>query len=469
MSFFDRHTGLYTDHYELTMAQGYFNSGMKDTKAVFDYSFRSNPFDGGYVVFTGLAALLEMLERYRFDREDCQYLEKIGFDRKFTAWLRDFRFGADVYAVEEGEIVFPYEPCVRVEGNIIETQLIETLLLNILNFESLIATKAARIKQAAGDRMLMDFGLRRAHGFGGIQASRASIAGGFSGTSNVYSAYRFGLESTGTMAHSWVQSFGDELTAFRTFAGLFPENCILLVDTYDTLQSGLPNAITVGREMEKKGQKLLGIRLDSGDLAYLSKQARKMLDGAGLDYVRIVASNQLDEYVIQSLVEQSSPIDAFGVGTALVTAKGAGALDGVYKLCMISGNPTLKVSENIGKTTLPGIKTLLRFSDEGRMFLADGIALAEEKGFETIHHLFEAGKSSDISNYRKEELIRQVMEKGRALDGGRSPEEISAYVQHRLEHLPDEHRRFMHPHVYKVGVSSKLLALRDRLCTTGNK
>ncbi len=341
------HIGLYTDHYELAMAQGYYQSGNQDTLAVFDYFFRNNPFQGGYVVFAGLAELFDILGYYHFNRDDCRYLKQLGFDDKFVSYLQDFHFEADIYAPEEGEIVFPYEPCVRVEGNIIETQLIETLLLNILNFESLIVTKAARIKQVAGDRMLIDFGLRRAHGFGGIQASRAAVTGGFDKTSNVYSAYQFGLELTGTMAHSWVQSFKNELTAFRTYAEKFPENCILLVDTYDTLYSGIPNAIKVGLEMKKQGKKLLGIRLDSGDLAFLSKQARLMLDKAGLEYVLIAASNQLDEYVIKSLIEQSAPIDAFGVGTALATGKGDGSLDGVYKLCMINQNPTLKVSESI--------------------------------------------------------------------------------------------------------------------------
>jgi nicotinate phosphoribosyltransferase len=463
MQILNRNTGLYTDHYELAMAQGYFQSGMRDMPAVFDYFFRNNPYEGGYVVFSGLEDLLDTLETYRFDRADCDHLEHIGFDREFTGFLKDFRFKADVYAVREGEVVFPYQPCVRVEGKIIETQLIETLLLNILNFESLIATKAARIRQAAGDRMLMDFGLRRAQGLGGIHASRAAIAGGFDKTSNVYSAFHFGLESTGTMAHSWVQSFEDEYTAFRTFASIFPENCILLADTYDTLKSGLPNAIKVGKEMERTGKKLFGIRLDSGDLAYLSKKGREMLDNEGLDYVKIVASNQLDEYVIKSLMEQSAPIDAFGVGTALVTGMGAGALDGVYKLCQINGKPSLKISDNITKITLPGKKSIYRFCDNDGMFTADGIALDDEADFDIIHHPFETAKSSNMSGCRKEQLIHKVMQKGSKISGAKSPGEVSEYAQSRLKFLPEEGKRFMNPHIYKVGISRQLLELRQKL------
>lgn len=463
MQVFDDHTGLYTDHYELSMAQGYFLRGMKDVPAVFDYFFRSNPYEGGYVVFAGLADLLDMLERYRFEEESCQYLLKAGFDREFVRYLRGFRFTGDVYAVREGEIVFPYEPCVRVEGNIIETQLIETLLLNMLNFQSLIATKAARIKKAAGKRTVMDFGLRRAHGLGGIHASRAAIIGGIEKTSNVYSAFQYGLDSTGTMAHSWVQSFQDEYTAFSAFAGIFPENCILLADTYDTLGSGIPNAIRVAKEMAGTDQRLLGIRLDSGDLAYLSKKARRMLDGEGLPYVKIIASNQLDEYVIQSLTDQSAPIDIFGVGTSLVTGMGAGALDGVYKLCMVRGKPTLKVSDNTAKTTLPGKKALYRFSNSRGMFVADGIALEDETGFDTIHHPSDTGKSSKISCNNKESLFHKVMAGGSKESASKSVEEVSEYVRSRWTLLPEEQQRFMNPHVYKVGISSKLRDLKQSL------
>lgn len=469
MPILNQHMGLYTDHYELTMAQGYYQSGKKDISAAFDYFFRNYPYDGGYVVFSGLAELLDLLKNFRFKREDCVFLKQIGFDHEFISYLEDFRFEADIYAPEEGEVVFPYEPCVRVEGNIIETQLVETLLLNLLNFESLIATKAARIKQVAGNKLLMDFGLRRAQGFGGIQASRAAVIGGFDKTSNVYSAFHYGLESTGTMAHSWIQSFSDELTAFRIFAEKFPDSCILLVDTYDTLKSGVPNAITVGLEMQKEGKKLLGIRLDSGDLAYLSKRSRQMLDNAGLEYVQIVASNQLDEYVIKSLEDQRAPIDTFGVGTALVTGKGEGALDGVYKLSMINGKPSLKISENVTKTTLPGKKRIYRFRDEKGMFAADGIALEEESSLEIMYHPFETKKSIPVSTYSREEITKKVMEKGKIRVDPKSPESISVFSQSRLANLPEEHKRFMNPHIYKVGISKRLLDLREKLAGKGKK
>lgn len=463
MQTLNKNIGLYTDYYELVMAQGYFQRGMRDMPAVFDYFFRKNPYQGGYVVFAGLEDLLDLLENLHFEIEDCDYLEQIGFDRDFTSFLKDFQFNADIYAVQEGELIFPYEPCVRVEGNLIETQLVETLLLNILNFESLIATKAARMRQVAGDRVLLDFGLRRAHGLGGIHASRAAIAGGFDKTSNVYSAFQFGLESVGTMAHSWVQSFEDEYTAFKTFADIYPENCILLADTYDTLKSGLPNAIKVAKEMERAGQKLFGIRLDSGDLAYLSKKGREMLDDAGFNYVKIVVSNQLDEYVIQSLNNQSAPIDVFGVGTSLVTGMGAGSHDGVYKLCEINGKPRMKISDNVKKSTLPGKKALYRFRNAKGMFTADGIALADGTDFDIIHHPFEAGKSSNVSGCEKEQLMHKAMENGRKVYGGKTPKEISEYAQDRLKFLPGEQKRFMNPHIYKVGISRQLLELRQKL------
>ena len=457
-------TGLYTDYYELTMAQGYLRNGMKETPAVFDYFFRKNPFGGEYVVFAGLGDMLAMIRNFRFSTEAIGFLEAQGFEDQFLRWLEDFRFRGDVLSVREGEIVFPIEPCIRVEGNIIETQLLETLILNVINFESLIATKANRIRHAAGDRILMDFGLRRAQGSGGIQASRAAIIGGFQKTSNTYSALQYGLEPSGTMAHSWVQSFEDEAEAFRAYSKLFPNQSILLVDTYDTINSGLPNAIRVAHELEKQGQKLKGIRIDSGDLSYLSKKARKMLDMAGLGDVQIFASNQLDEFIITSLMKQSAPIDGFGVGTALITGKGSGgALDGVYKLSMIHDKPTLKVSENRSKSTLPGKKELFRCIDEDGNFRADVICLEDEKSFRTMVHPFESEKRTKIGNYHREELLMKVMEKGSVTDERRTPYEISEFARQRLAQLPDEHKRFTFPQEYKVGISPGLLKSRNWL------
>ncbi|MGW8316183.1 MAG: nicotinate phosphoribosyltransferase [Bacteroidales bacterium] len=462
------YAGLYTDHYELTMAQGYFLSGKAEIPSVFDYFFRKAPFGGNYVVFSGLGELLKLLQNYRFNNEGLTFLSRLGFDQRFLSWLEDFRFRGTIVAMKEGEVVFPYEPSIRIEGSIIEAQLVETLLLNLINFESLIATKAARIREVAGERTLIDFGLRRAHGYGGIQASRAAIVGGFDKTSNVFSAFRYGLGSTGTMAHSWVQSFDDELNAFLAYAEHFPHDCILLVDTYDSLNSGIPNAIRVGLEMEKRGTKLLGIRLDSGDLSYLSKKARKMLDMAGLTYVKIFASNQLDEHVVASLLEQKAPIDGFGVGTALVTGKDTGALDGVYKLSMINGDPTLKVSENRAKTTLPGKKTVYRFLDDQGKFQADAIALEGESGFSSIHHPTEDRKKKNIAQFTPEKLTEKVMEDGNLIIVPQTPAESAAYSHSRLQQLSSEHKRLLYPHLYTTGITKKLQRLRDQLVKAGS-
>jgi nicotinate phosphoribosyltransferase len=337
-SFIEKHSGLYTDLYELTMVQGYFLSGTHETQASFDYFYRENPFKGGYVIFAGLQNFLEALETFSYSVEDLKFLKSLGyFQAPFLEYLKGFRFKGQVHSVREGEVVFPLEPMARVEGTLLETQLIETLMLNFLNFESLIATKASRMVSASRGRRVVDFGLRRAQGLAGIQASRAAYIGGVDGTSNVYAALEFGLPPSGTQAHSWVQSFPDELTAFRRFAEIYPKQCILLVDTYNTLKSGVPNAITVAKEMEAKREKLVGIRLDSGDLAYLSKHARALLDEAELHYVKIVVSNQLDEHLIKSLLDQGAPINAFGVGTNLVTGQDTPALDGVYKLALLDG------------------------------------------------------------------------------------------------------------------------------------
>jgi nicotinate phosphoribosyltransferase len=338
------------------------------------------------VVFAGLNSLLDALEDYRFDEDDLAYLKSLEFKKPFLDYLKHFSFKGKVYSVREGEVVFPLEPVLRVEGTILETQLIETILLNFVNFESLIATKASRMVWAAHGRRVVDFGLRRAQGLGGIQASRAAIIGGLDATSNVYSAFAYSLPPSGTQAHSWIQSFPDELTAFRKFAEIYPNQCVLLVDTYNTLQSGVPNAIRVAKKMEEMGGRLSGIRLDSGDLAYLSKKTREILDEAGLHYVKIVVSNQLNEHLIKSLLEQGAPINAFGVGTSLVTGQDTPALDGVYKLCQYDGEPCLKISENSSKTTLPGVKKIVRYTDPDGFFYADGVLLEGEKGAETIYH-----------------------------------------------------------------------------------
>ena len=458
-------TGLYTDYYELTMIQGYFLEGKREERAVFDYFYRKNPFEGGYVLFAGLANLLALLKNFTFPRESLDYLAGRGFREEFLKYLERFRFTGDIHAVREGEVIFPNEPVVRVEGNIMETQVIETLLLNILNFESLIATKASRIREAAGEKALIsDFGMRRAQGISSLQAARAAVIGGFETTSNVAAAYLFGLEPTGTMAHSWIQSFPDELTAFRKYAELYEDHCVLLVDTYDTLRSGVPHAITVAKELEARGKKLLAIRLDSGDLAYLSRKARRMLDEAGLGYVKIVASNQLDEFIIRSLEEQEARLDIFGVGTKLVTGHPDAALDGVYKITVNNDRPVMKISENIQKMTLPGRKNILRFTNGENLFGGDAVILEEEnRAPEVFYHPLFPEKRKRVKGFRYERLLLPVMEGGEVTVPEVPVQQIAAYARERLAMLDDSHKRFENPHVYKVGISEKLMGLRDRV------
>ncbi|WP_176466278.1 nicotinate phosphoribosyltransferase [Aliifodinibius salipaludis] len=454
---------LYTDYYELTMAQGYLLAGRQDERASFDYFFRDIPFEGGYVIFAGIADLLKTLQNFRFHEDEIAYLANQGFHKEFLNYLRNFELTADIYAAKEGEIVFPREPIVRIEGSIIEAQILETLLLNFLNFESLIATKASRMKYAAGNRKVLDFGLRRAQGYGGIQASKAAYIGGVEATSNVYSSFRDNIPASGTMAHSWIQSFDDELTAFRKYAEYYPDDCILLVDTYDTLNIGVPNAIKVGKELEKRGHKLKGIRLDSGDLAYFSRQARKQLDEAGLEYVKIAASNQLDERLIKSLISQEAPIDLFGVGTRLVTGQNSPALDGVYKLASVNDEPKLKISENIEKITLPGRKKVIRYSGDDGTFYGDGIVLEDEENVETIYHPYYPAKHATVTTFNAEYLLSKVMQDGELTIDIPTPKESATYAKKRLAKLIPEHKRFDNPHIYKVGISKKLMDLRDNL------
>ncbi|HZD60362.1 MAG TPA: nicotinate phosphoribosyltransferase [Anaerolineae bacterium] len=462
MAILEKNIGLYLDYYELTMAQGYFLNGRKDTPASFDYLFRKAPFGGAFAVFAGLSDLLDILEHLRFEKEDLAYLKSLGFKDEFLGYLKNFEFTADIWACNEGEVVFPFEPVLRVQGNIIETQIIETLVLNILNFESLIATKAARLKQAAGNRPVIDFGLRRAQGLGGIHASKAAVTGGADSTSNVYSAFKFDLQATGTQAHSWIQSYDNELTAFRDFAKMVPERCVLLVDTYDTLNSGVPNAIKVAKELERSGHKLLAIRIDSGDLGQLSKEARKMLDQANLAYVKIIASGQLNEFIIEDLLARNCPIDAFGVGTSLITGQPDAALDGVYKLSMSDNKPRLKISEDIEKIILPGVKKILRCLDEKGNFSADAIVLEHEQDIDTIYHLHKSGIIMS-AKLTKEPLLVRIMSKGRTTPQKKKIDEIAAKARERLARLPLEYKQLRHPSTYKVGISEQLAKLRNDL------
>jgi len=458
------YTATYTDKYQLTMSQVYFLKGHEKTRAVFDYFFRKLPFNGGYAIFAGLEDLVSTLEILRFDKHDLIYLKELGYHPDFLRYLEKFRFTGNIHSSQEGDLVFPVRPILQIEANIIEAQIIETLLLNILNFQTLIATKASRMRQAAEGRTLIDFGLRRAQGPGGYCASRAAFIGGFDSTSNVVAGRDFGIPVSGTMAHSFIESYDDELSAFSQFAEVQPNDCVLVVDTYDTLKSGLPNAITVAKKMEAKGQRLNGIRLDSGDLAYLAKESRKRLNSAGLEYVKIAVSNQLDEYIIKSLIEQQAPIDVFGVGTSLVTGHPDAALDGVYKLSMANGKPRIKLSENVSKITLPHLKQVYRIIDNDSNFIgADAITLDDEDDVQIMHHPLYPLKSLSLMKYIKEPLLQKVMANGKRVKDSEVLSEISKYSHSRMEKLPEEYKRFDNPHIYKVGISERLRAERDKL------
>lgn len=460
MNILGNHIGLYTDFYELTMAQGHYVAGHKDDRACFEYYFRENPFNGGYVIFAGLWDLIEILKNYKFSEEAISYLRTKGFQAEFLKYLRDFRFQGHIVSMREGEVVFPNEPILRVEGSIIEVQIIETVVLNILNYSSLIATKASRISHAAHGRKIIDFGLRRAPALGSIHGTKAAFIGGVESTSNVFAAQLFDLDVTGTQAHSWVQCFESEIESFRKFADIYPDNCVLLVDTYDTLASGLPNAVTVAKEMEAKGHKLRGIRIDSGDLEYFSKKARSVLDQAGLNYVKIIASNMIDEYVIRSLLEQDAPIDVFGVGTRLITGGESSSLDGVYKMSLFKGTPRFKISDNKSKMTLPGKKKTVRYVSDDGHFLADGVLLDTEISTPEIFHPLYIEKHTRVDHYKQIDLFVDVMKNGNPI-GVSSLKDSVRYARERVEQLPKEHRRFENPHTYKVGISSSLMKLRD--------
>lgn len=457
-------TGTYTDQYQITMSQVYFHKGYQNETAIFDYFFRKLPFGGGYAVFAGLEDLLDIITDLKFDERDIEYLKHQGMDDEFLNYLRNFSFSGNVYAAEEGDLIFPDRPVVSVEAPIVECQLLETVLLNILNYQTLIATKASRMRLAAGDRKLIDFGLRRAPGTGGYSASRAAVIGGFDATSNVRSGRDYDIPISGTMAHSFVQRYDEEIDSFRDFADVRPDDCVLLVDTYNTLKSGVPNAIKVAKELEERGYRLQGIRLDSGDLAWLSKQSRKMLDDAGLEYVKIAASNQIDEYVIKSLLQQEAKIDVFGVGTSLVTGRPDAAIDGVYKLSFANNEPRLKLSETIDKINLPGKKQVFRLLNNGGNFYGgDVVAMDGETDFDIMYHPTDPLKSLELGRFSKVPLMKKVVESGKRLYRRKELNEIAQFSREQLDKLPAEFKRFENPHIYKIGLSERLKKERDRL------
>ena len=469
---------LNTDLYELTMAQGFWESGKTESQGCFNVFFRDNPFNGGYAIACGIGQIAELVENLRFDEDSIAYLASVQapgggplFKSGFLDYLRDFRMHVDVWAVPEGDLVFPREPMVRVQGPVIECQLLETALLNLVNFQTLVATKASRVVHAAEGHPVSDFGLRRAQGHdGGLAVARASYIGGCTSTSNVLAGKIYGIPVFGTHAHSWVMAFPTELEAFRAFAKSSPKNCCLLLDTYDVHQ-GIKNAIVVAKEMEAAGERLNAIRIDSGDLAKLSKETRAAFDEAGLPYVKISVSNDLEEYTIQSLFAQGAPIDSFGVGTKLATCDPQPSLGGVYKLSATRAGedepwrPVMKLSEQVYKRTIPGIQRVLRFFDEsgcpmGDMIVDDATDTGERGAMVdivdpvTIHHL---------EGCQPRELHELVVKDGvRA----KEPDTIAvakARCKDALMRLDPATKRFLNPQTYPVGLERGLSDLRQRL------
>ena len=469
-----RNLTMLTDLYQLTMMYGYLKSGMRDNIATFDMFYRSKDQSTHYAIMAGLEQLIDYLKNLHFDEEAIEYLRGLGiFDEEFMQELRDFKFTGDVYAVPEGTIVFPGEPLVRVTAPIFEAQLVETALLNIINHQTLIATKASRVVQAAEGGTVMEFGLRRAQGpDAGIYGARAAIIGGCRSTSNVLTGQMYSIPIAGTHAHSWVMSFPDEITAFRKYAEMFPTSCLLLVDTYDTLKSGVPNAITVFNELRAAGHEPVGIRLDSGDLAYLSREARKMLDAAGFPNTIICASGDLDENLIRDLKLQGACIDTWGVGTKLITSEDCPSLGGVYKMSAetIDGQvvPKIKISENPVKITNPGIKKLWRIYDNktGKA-TADLIALSHESYDTskplTIYDPVNTWKSMTLTDYSMKELQVQIFDKGECVYQSPSLKEIQQHCAEDLDTFWDQYKRLLNPHRYKVDLSDSLWMLKNSM------
>ncbi len=468
-----RNLTMMTDLYQLTMMYGYYKTNNHRRQAVFDMTFRQPNTNSAYAIAAGLEQFVEYIENLHFSEEDLSYLDSLSlFDDGFLNLLRDLRFTGNIDAVPEGTVVFPNEPMVRVKAPLIEAQLIETALLNIINHQTLIATKASRVVMAAQGDNVLEFGLRRAQGpDAGIYGARAAVIGGCSGTSNVMTGQMFGIPVSGTHSHSWVMSFPDELTAFRAYAEAFPDACLLLVDTYNTLKSGMPNAITVFKELREKGHEPIGIRLDSGDLAYLSKKARIMLDEAGFPNVKIVASNDLDEELIWDLRAQGAKIDTYGVGTALITSKGCPALGGVYKMSAeeVKGEwiPKIKISENHEKITNPGFKKVARIYNGGGKAVADLVMLDEEtidtEKPLTIFDPLATWKRMTINNFTIKELLVPIYKNGDLIYETPPLMDIQAYAKEELDTFWDEYKRLNNPHVYKVDLSQKLYDLKQQL------
>ena len=473
-----RNLTLLTDLYELTMMQGYYEKGQNEN-VIFDVFFRQNPCNNGYSVCAGLDQVIDYIKNLHFTYDDVDYLRGLGiFKEDFLHYLSGFHFSGDIYAIPEGTVVFPKEPLLKVVAPIMEAQLVETAILNIINHQSLIATKTSRIVFAANGDGIMEFGLRRAQGpDAGLYGARAAMIGGCVGTSNVLAGQMFDVPVMGTHAHSWIMSFPDEYTAFKTYAEMYPDNCTLLVDTYDTLKSGVPNAIRVFQEFKDAGKPLIkyGIRLDSGDLAYLSKEARKMLDEAGFPEATICASNDLDEFLLHDLKMQGAAIDSWGVGTNLITSKDCPSFGGVYKLAAIQNEegefvPKIKISENTEKITNPGNKTIYRIYEKASgKIKADLICFADEvidpKQDLLLFDPMDTWKKTKLAGgtYNVREILLPIFKNGECLYKSPTLNEIAAYSREEKDTLWDETKRLFYPHRVYVDLSQKLYAVKQSL------
>ena len=469
----EKNLTMLADFYEFTMANGYLENGMGDTIAYFDMFYRKVPDGGGYAILAGVEQLVDYLNHLTFTKEDVEYLRKKGcFCEKFLEYLENFKFCCDVWCIAEGTPVFPNEPIVTVRGPVIQAQLIETMLLLTINHQSLIATKANRMVRAAKGRPIMEFGSRRAQGAdGAIMGARAAYIAGASATACALTDRDHGVPAVGTMAHSWVQMFSDEYTAFSSYARTYPDNCTLLVDTYNVLKSGIPNAIRVAKEiLEPAGHRLKGIRIDSGDIAYLSKKARAMLDEAGMQDCSIVASNSLDEYLIRDLLNQGACIDSFGIGERLITSKSTPVFGGVYKLAAIEDKdgtiiPKIKISENVEKITTPHFKQVWRLIDnQENKYVADVLTLRDEEIDPsqpyTIFDPTHTWKKKTLTDFRVEKLQEPLFEKGVCVYKKKSIQEIRDYCAEKVGMLWSEILRFENPHPYYVDLSQKLWDLK---------
>lgn len=470
-----RNLTMLMDLYELTMANGIFNSELCDTVTYFDMFFRRIPDDGGYAVMAGLEQLIEYMNNLHFDESDIAYLKGLNlFCDEFIDYLRDFKFTCDVWSVPEGTVIFPREPIITVRGPAMQALMLETMVLLTINHQSLIATKANRIVRATGGRPVMEFGARRAHGYdAAYYGARAAVIGGCAGTSCLMTAKDFGVAASGTMAHSWVQMFPDEYTAFKKYAEMYPDSCMLLVDTYNVIKSGIPNAVRVFDEVLKPlGKRPLGIRIDSGDITYITKRARNMLDDAGYSDCKICISNSLDEYLIRDMIFQGAQVDSYGVGERLITASSEAVFGGVYKLSAVEKEgrivPKIKISENAAKITLPGVKIPWRLYDRktGKA-IADVITLNNEKIDDSEpYEIFDptyTWKRKVVTDFVAKKLQVKIFENGRQVYESPSVREIAENRANQVDSLWDEVKRFENPHTYYVDLSEDLWSLRDSL------